>query len=94
MKPRPPIRIRLLRTLLLTAAVLALMGVPYWIWTPGSDYHHPNVENLRHGLAGIHAGLERAGTPANFQGAALYSHWEMDDAEWQTWRERFLKTAP
>jgi hypothetical protein len=60
----------------------------------GVGYHHPKVENLPHGLAGIHAGLERAGAPANFQGAAVYSHWEMDDAEWQTWRERVLKTAP
>jgi hypothetical protein len=57
----------------------------------GVGYHHPDVENLEHGLAGIHAGLIRAGAPAHYQGAALYSHWEMDEADWKIWRERFLR---
>lgn len=57
----------------------------------GVGYHHPEAENLAHGLAGIHAGLLRAKAPPHYQGAAIYSHWEMDDAEWRIWRERFLK---
>ena len=57
----------------------------------GVGYHDPATENLAHGLSGIHAGLQRAGVPANYQGAALYSHWEMDAEEWPLWRERFLR---
>jgi len=55
-----------------------------------SGYHHPDTENLLQGLLGLHAGLERSATPAHYQGAALYCHWEMDAAEWTIWREHFL----
>jgi hypothetical protein len=58
------------------------------------DYHDPKTESLKHALSGLHAGLRRAGDPANYQGAALYSHWEMNDEKWKTWRERFLKISP
>jgi hypothetical protein len=58
----------------------------------GVGYHHPSVENLEHGLAGIHAGLRRSGPPAHYQGAAIYSHWETDQDEWRLWRQRFLKS--
>lgn len=59
-----------------------------------TGYHDPTTESLLNGLLGIHAGLERAPLPGNYQGAALYSHWEMDDGEWATWRERFLAPRP
>lgn len=53
--------------------------------------HHPEVENIRGGLPGIHAGLISGGVPPNYQGVALYSDWVMDDAEWRYFREHFLK---
>lgn len=57
------------------------------------DYHDPRVENLESGLAGIHAGLSRfePGPPPNYAGVAIYCEWEMDDAEWALFSERFLR---
>jgi hypothetical protein len=58
----------------------------------GVGYHDPEVENLAEGLRGIHAGLEASSPGQAYQGVALYSEWEMDEAEWQYLREHFLKT--
>ncbi|HEX8700144.1 MAG TPA: hypothetical protein VF815_14965 [Myxococcaceae bacterium] len=67
-----------------------LLGLPAYE-DEGVGYHHPEVENLRGGLPGIHAGLASGGVPANYQGVALYSDWVMDDGEWRHFREHFLK---
>lgn len=57
-----------------------------------TDYHDPNVENLRHGLAGIHAGLLKLATiPGHYQGVAIYSEWEMQTDEWTYLRTHFLR---
>ncbi len=56
-----------------------------------TGYHHPETENIANGLAGMHAGLVRAGLPANYQGVAIYCHWQMDAAKWALWKERFLR---
>jgi len=68
-----------------------LLGVPAYD-DADSGYHDPAVENVRHALHGFRGGLSRlARVPTNFQGAALYADWEMDAAEWATWRREFLQ---
>jgi hypothetical protein len=58
----------------------------------GVGYHYADVENVETGLAGVHAGLLELGRmPTNYRGVALYSGWEMDDAEWALLRDRFLR---
>lgn len=58
---------------------------------PGVGYHDPKVENLRTGLRGIHRGLSESALPENYQGVVLYSDWEMDEGEWEAFRQEFLK---
>ena len=71
-----------------------LLGLPAYD-DAGVGYHDPRVENLRNAFRGIHAGLSTFGqAPANYQGVALYSGWEMDASEWRLYRERFRRTAP
>jgi spore germination protein YaaH len=70
-----------------------LLGLPAYD-DAGSGYHHPDVENLRNALLGVHGGLgasAAADLPANYQGVALYSEWEMDEAEWAWYRGHFLR---
>jgi hypothetical protein len=70
-----------------------LLGLPAYD-DAGSGYHHPDVENLRSGLSGIHAGLARRDPlPANYQGIAIYSEWEMDESEWNVLRDGFVQPA-
>lgn len=80
-----------------TAEVLAwsagkpvLLGLPAYD-DAGVGYHDPKVENLQTALRGIHRGLSRSALPENYQGVVLYSDWEMDEAEWKTFREEFVK---
>lgn len=59
----------------------------------GVGYHHPDVENLKHSLRGIHAGLTRFETvPENYRGVALYCEWEMEPDEWALFAEQFQST--
>jgi hypothetical protein len=67
-----------------------LLGVPAYKDT-GVDYHDAKIENLRNALLGIHRGLSRQSLPANYQGVAIYSEWEMDTQDWQSLQDRFLK---
>ncbi len=46
--------------------------------------HHPSVENIQSGLAGICAGL-RSSPSANVQGIAIYASWEANATDWQAW---------
>ena len=56
----------------------------------GVGYHHPEVECLEHGLAGIHAGLEALEVvPERFAGVAIYCAWETDEAEWALLEQRW-----
>ncbi len=65
-----------------------LLGVPTYE-DAAVDYHEPHVENITNALSGIHAGLVRGGSPANFQGIAIYCDWETTDAEWEYLRTHF-----
>ena len=66
-----------------------LLGLPTYS-DAGTGYHYPHVENIRHALLGIHAGLaEYAELPSNYAGIALYCAWETDAAEWQYLRHHF-----
>ncbi len=68
-----------------------LLGLPAYE-DSGVGYHVPNVENLRHALAGVHQGLADLGRlPENYQGVAVYSEWEMTPAKWRVLRRSFLK---
>jgi hypothetical protein len=68
-----------------------LLGIPTYD-DADTGYHDPKVENLRHGLRGIHAGLNRfKHLPDAYRGVALYCEWEMDPAEWAYYREHFLE---
>ncbi len=67
-----------------------LLGLPAY-QDEGVGYHDPKVENLKNALLGIHAGLsEFNNLPANYQGIALYSEWEMDDGEWDLIKKQFM----
>ena len=70
-----------------------LLGLPVYE-DAGVGYHDPRVENLQNGLRGIHMGLtDFEDLPANYQGIALYSEWEMDTGEWETLRRHFLASG-
>lgn len=70
-----------------------LLGVPAYA-DADSGYHDPAVENVLNALRGIHGGLSAfPSVSVNFQGAALYSDWEMDATEWATWQREFLRPA-
>lgn len=70
-----------------------LLGIPAYE-DAGTGYHDPATENVQNSLRGLHAGLTTfAELPRNYQGAALYSEWELDAIEWKTWRREFLRTT-
>lgn len=48
--------------------------------------HHPEVENLQHGLAGFCAGLATSAPGSTAQGVAIYAAWEATDADWALWQ--------
>jgi hypothetical protein len=52
-----------------------------------STSHHPDVENLRSGLAGICAGLASTQAKHTVQGIAIYAAWEAEATDWQIWDE-------
>lgn len=67
-----------------------LLGLPAYD-DAGSGYHDPSVENLEEALWGVHEGLaELPALPDAYRGVAIYSDWEMTEAEWQTMHTRFL----
>lgn len=66
-----------------------LLGVPAYD-DAGVGYHDPEVENLQNALRGIHGGLGPGSSlPKAYQGVAIYSNWEMDADEWETWTKEF-----
>ncbi len=53
---------------------------------------NPEVENIENGLLGIIKGLNNFRSDENnFAGVAIYSYWEMDEKEWQTYEKLWLK---
>ncbi|MFN7141416.1 MAG: hypothetical protein ACK4UN_18975 [Limisphaerales bacterium] len=68
-----------------------LLGVPTYD-DGDAEYHHPEVENLRNALLGIHRGLSRKELPSNYQGVVIYCEWETDETEWKEFRNQFLKS--
>ncbi len=69
-----------------------LIGVP--TYDDEGVHHLASVEKVDSALLGIHAGLLDSGAPAHYQGAALYSAWEMDEGEWAAFRRHMLAPAP
>jgi hypothetical protein len=67
-----------------------LLGVPTYN-DAGVEYHHPDVENLRNALLGIHRGLSRRPLLPSYQGIAIYCERETDADEWNYFREHFMK---
>jgi hypothetical protein len=67
-----------------------LLGIPTYD-DAGVGYHDARVENLTNALLGIHCGLSRRPLPTNYQGLAVYSDWETSEAEWEYFREHFVK---
>jgi hypothetical protein len=71
-----------------------LLGLPAYK-DPGVDYHDPGTENLANALLGIHGGLiDFKKLPPSYQGIAIYSEWEMANADWETFRGHFLRKSP
>ena len=82
------------QTLAWSGGKQTLLGVPAYD-DAGAGYHHPEVENLENALAGIHAGLGGSGAPpAAYGGVAIYSEWEMDEAEWGLLKRSFNRAEP
>ncbi len=66
-----------------------LIGIPAYE-DAHTDYHKPDVENIRNALAGMHAALlSYDALPENYRGIAIYCDWEMDEAKWRDVGERF-----
>jgi len=54
---------------------------------------YPEVENIRTGLEGITKGMNNfRSNKENFAGVALYSFWEIDEEEWKTYDNLWLKS--
>ena len=52
----------------------------------------PTIENVQNGLEGIIAGLNNIRSDEkNFAGVAIYPYWKIDDNEWQTYNDLWLK---
>jgi len=69
----------------------ALLGLPAYD-DADTGYHDPEIENLVEGLAGVHEALaSHDALPDAYRGVAIYSDWEMDESEWATLRDGFLK---
>lgn len=52
----------------------------------------PEVENVENGLKGIVSGLNNIRSEEeNFAGVAIYPYWEIDDTEWKTYEDLWLK---
>ncbi|MGN6554403.1 MAG: glycosyl hydrolase family 18 protein [Verrucomicrobiota bacterium] len=67
-----------------------LLGIPTYN-DAAAGYHHPEVENMRNALLGIHQGLAEQPFSRSYQGIALYREWETDETEWAYLRSHFLK---
>ncbi|HEX2906472.1 MAG TPA: hypothetical protein VHO69_06395, partial [Phototrophicaceae bacterium] len=57
-----------------------------------SPEHNPAVENIAAAVKGVQQGLQRAGEAAQFvHGLAIYAEWETDEADWQQFKDTWLR---
>ncbi len=73
-----------------------LDGKEVFIGIPAYDDQNvgfdPQVENIENGLRGIIAGLNNIrSNDENFAGVAIYPYWEMDESEWGSYENLWLK---
>ena len=73
-----------------TRQVIAWSEKPVRIGLPayaefGKPWHHPHVENLRHALPGLAAGLKDSDL-TRYAGWAVYAEWTMTDRDMETLR--------
>ena len=73
-----------------------LKGKEVFIGIPAYDdptqNFDPSVENMENGLGGVIAGLNNIRSrDENFAGVAIYPYWEVDDREWATYENLWLK---
>lgn len=67
-----------------------LIGVP--TYEDGGPSHHLYSENIRMALKGVREGVTLAGPHrAAFAGVAIFADYSTDSAEWQTYRELWLR---
>lgn len=66
------------------------VGIPsYEDETRDSDF---KVENIENGIIGVIDGLNNVRSEEeNFEGVAIYSYWETDESEWETFKQYWLK---
>lgn len=69
------------------------IGIPaYDKVTENFDPQVENVENVENGLRGIVAGLNNIRSEKdNFAGVAIYPYWEIEEEEWRTFENLWLK---
>lgn len=68
-----------------------LIGLPAYNHGDAQTFH-PEVENIENGLHGVTQGLSNIRSDSEWVwGVALYPYWEMDEAEWASVDELWLK---
>lgn len=66
------------------------IGIPAYEGEEG--VFNSEVENVKNGLLGIIEGLNNfRSEKENFAGVAIYSYWELDDDEWKSYEDLWLK---
>lgn len=73
-----------------------LKGKELFVGIPAYDEEkkgfNPKVENVKNGLHGIINGLNNLrSNEETFAGVAIYPYWEIDEEEWQTYENLWLK---
>lgn len=68
------------------------IGIPAYEYDEKKDWFDPDVENVENGLKGIIKGLNNfRSKEENFAGVAIYPFWEIDNEEWKTYDNIWLK---
>ena len=66
------------------------VGIP--AYDEMTEAFDPKVENIENGIKGIVAGLNNIrSNESNFAGVAIYPYWEIDEEEWQVYKDLWLK---
>lgn len=66
------------------------IGIP--AYDEAKEGFNPEVENIENGLRGMIAGLNNLrSNEANFAGVAIYPYWDINEKEWETYEELFIK---
>ncbi len=68
------------------------IGIPSYDYGDIKPWFNHHIENVENGLKGIIAGLNNLRSNINsFAGVAIYSYWETDNDEWDTYEKLWLK---